>query len=140
MRRLILQAPGAAVTMSGACDCCRYILTLPIPPGKHEVCGVELVSQPLLGTAGFGTVGGIPGNRDHSLPCWAGLLQRLGRGTDTGLDRGSGKSPCLCPCPLVTAGVCCGLTRVQGEEMSPVGRAHAATASPFASEEPWGNY
>lgn len=61
---LILQAPGATVTMSGACV--RPHLNPPCPTWETGGCGVELVFQPLLGCCWVCTVGDIPLGRDHS--------------------------------------------------------------------------
>lgn len=72
-------------------------------------------------------------------PLLAKAKQSLSCGMDTGLVTDSGKSPCLCLCPLLAAGVCSRLGQAQGEEPAPAGRAHAAAGSPFAAEEWRGN-
>lgn len=138
---LVLQAPGAAVATSGACDsACRYILTLPIPLWDVVVVW-SWCPSPCLGGAGFGTVGSVPLVRDLS-PLWGPGHAGQGCGAKAELWHGHRAGHGLWKVPVsphLTAGVCCRLRWVQGEEMAPVGRAHAATGSPFASEEPGGN-
>lgn len=145
MGHLILQAPGAAVTMSGACDCwVQTHLNPPSPTWETWVVlwsGVPAPAWVLLGLAlwvAFPWTGTIP-HSGVGQGCGALTGQKLSCDMNTWLDTGSGKSLCLCPCPHLTAGVCCRLRWVQGGEMAPVGRAHAAAGSPFASEEPGGN-
>lgn len=96
--QLILQAPGAAVSMSGAVTAaCRHISPLPIPQWDVVVVWSWFPS-PCLATLGlalwtFPCTGTIPHSRDLAM-LGRVVEQRLSCGMDTELDTAL-ESPCV---------------------------------------------